>query len=140
MAPLPPNPTRRPQAPMPPSSPTAPTPGAELMQSAAVALSEFFDGHPVPTFAIDANHVITHWNQACEQLLGWSRDNMVGTSNHWQAVYSKARPLLADLILDGDAAQIAVYYPGKSLPSTALPTPGKSRISSPTSAPARSEE
>ena len=106
-----------------PISPTAPAPtqGNELMQSAAVALSAFFDGHPVPTFAIDANHVITHWNQACEQLLGWSREHMLGTSNHWRAVYNKPRPLLADLILDGDAAQIAVYYPGKSLPSTALP-------------------
>ena len=34
------------------------------------ALSAFFDGHPVATFAIDTDHVVTHWNSACEQWLG----------------------------------------------------------------------
>ena len=105
----------------PPTTTLDTSPTAELMQSAAVALSAFFDGHPVPTFAIDAHHVITHWNKACEQLLGWSRDDMIGTSNHWQAGYTKQRPVLADLIIDGDAAQIDIYYPGKSRPSTSMP-------------------
>src|SRR5471032_3117035 len=111
----------RPPMPLLPHPTPDSSPSAELMHSAAVALSEFFDGHPVPTFAIDAHHVITHWNKACEQLLGWSRDDMIGTSNHWQAGYSKQRPVLADLILDGDAAQIELYYPGKSRPSTSMP-------------------
>ncbi len=64
------------------------------------ALSELLDGHPVATFVIDSRHVITHWNKACEHLLGWSTHEMVGTSKHWQAFYTKPRPLLADLIVD----------------------------------------
>jgi PAS domain S-box-containing protein len=66
----------------------------------AIALSELLDGHPVATFVIDMDHVITHWNKACEHLLGWGTDEMVGTRKHWQAFYTKPRPLLADLIVD----------------------------------------
>jgi PAS domain S-box-containing protein len=66
----------------------------------AIALSELLDGHPVATFVIDKDHVITHWNKACEHLLGWSTQEMVGTRQHWQAFYTKPRALLADLIVD----------------------------------------
>ena len=44
----------------------------ERRQSDSIALSAFFDGHPVATFAIDTSHVVTHWNSACEQLLGFT--------------------------------------------------------------------
>ena len=64
------------------------------------AMSELLDGHPVATFVIDSQHVITHWNKACEHLLGWSTQEMVGTHHHWQAFYTKPRALLADLIVD----------------------------------------
>jgi PAS domain S-box-containing protein len=88
---------------------------------AAIALSEFFDGHPVATFAIDTNHVITHWNKACEHLLGWSRDAMVGTSNHWQPFYPRQRPLLADLIISGVEDEIDALYLGKHKRSALIP-------------------
>ncbi|MYM68191.1 PAS domain-containing protein [Pseudoduganella sp. FT55W] len=92
----------------------------KLSQQAEVALSEFFDGHPVATFAINRHHVITHWNRACEQLLGWTRACMVGTRNQWQPFYIKERPLLSDLIVDGDD-NIAAHYPGHSQRSTLIP-------------------
>jgi two-component system NtrC family sensor kinase len=92
----------------------------KLPSQAEVALIEFFDGHPVATFAINRHHVITHWNKACEQLLGWSRTEMVGTQNHWQPFYARQRPLLADLIVAGDE-QIADHYPEHSQPSTLIP-------------------
>ncbi len=90
-------------------------------QSGNIALSEFFDGHPVATFAIDTEHVITHWNRACEQLLGWSKGAMVGTSNHWQAFYPKARPLLADLVISGEQVEFDRYYEGKYDTSSLIP-------------------
>jgi signal transduction histidine kinase len=101
----------------------APTPAAapELMPHAAIALSEFFEGHPVPTFAIDSRHVITHWNRACEHLLGWSKLDMIGTSNHWQAFYPKPRPVLADLIVAGGVDQLDAHYAGKYRPSALIP-------------------
>ncbi|PWF39967.1 ATP-binding protein [Massilia glaciei] len=82
-----------------------PNPAPPLPEAKApdIALSEFFDGHPVATFAIDRAHVITHWNKACEHLLGWARSDMVGTSNQGLAFYARKRPMLSDLIVAGDA-------------------------------------
>ncbi|WP_395406992.1 ATP-binding protein [Pseudoduganella sp. UC29_106] len=87
------------------------------MPPAAIGMSELLDGHPVATFVIGMDHVVRHWNKACEHLLGWSTAEMVGTRNHWQAFYSKQRPLLADLIVSGvDPAQDE-YYRGKHIRS-----------------------
>lgn len=90
-----------------------------------IALSEFFDGHPVATFAIDTAHVVTHWNRACEQLLGWAKADMIGTANHWQAFYSRPRPLLADVVIAGDAAELESelkrLYPDKFRRSPLIP-------------------
>ena len=75
------------------------------------AISEFFDGCPVPAFAIDADHVITHWNKACEYILGVSAAEMVGTKNQWQPFYSFKRPVLADLIVAGNLENLrGTYY------------------------------
>ncbi|WP_342117440.1 ATP-binding protein [Pseudoduganella sp. OTU4001] len=70
------------------------------IESTAIALSELLDGHPVATFVIDNDHVITHWNKACEHLLGWGTQEMVGSNHHWRAFYGWPRALLADLIVD----------------------------------------
>jgi signal transduction histidine kinase len=102
------------------TSPTSPL-AAGALPYAEIALSEFFEGHPVPTFAIDNRHVITHWNRACEHLLGWSKLDMIGTSNHWQAFYPKPRPVLADLIVAGGPDQLELHYAGKYQPSALIP-------------------
>jgi two-component system NtrC family sensor kinase len=83
-----------------------------------IALSEFFDGHPVATFVLDTEHVITHWNKACEQLLGKSAAEMVGTKDHWRAFYTQARPMLSDLIISGGSD---ASYPGQPAQSTLIP-------------------
>jgi two-component system NtrC family sensor kinase len=84
--------------------------------SVSLALSEFLDDHPVATFAIDAAHQLFHWNRACEQLLGWSQDSMLGTSGHGMALYARPRPTLSDLIVDGDSAALARYPSSSALP------------------------
>ncbi len=87
-----------------------------------IALTEFFDGHPVATFAINNEHVITHWNKACEQLLGWSREEMVGTNKHSLAFYPKGRPMLADLIVaDGIESITDTAYRGRASRSAVIP-------------------
>jgi len=53
----------------------------------------------VATFAIDTDHVVTHWNSACEQLLGFTAAEMVGTREHWKAFYPQPRACLADLLV-----------------------------------------
>ena len=86
------------------------------------ALSAFFDGHPVATFAIDTEHVVTHWNSACEQLLGYPAAAMVGTREHWRAFYRKPRACLADLLVADDIA-LGEHglYQGKLKPSPVIP-------------------
>jgi two-component system, NtrC family, sensor kinase len=77
------------------------------------AISELFDGCPVPAFAINADHVITHWNKACEYLFSLSAAEMVGTKNQWRPIYHHQRPVLADLIVAGDLENIqGNYYSG----------------------------
>jgi two-component system NtrC family sensor kinase len=88
----------------------------DAVGSVTQALSGFFDDHPVATFAIDRNHLITHWNKACEHLLGWSQGAMVGTGRHGVALYARARPTLSDLIVDGDTAGLSRYQNSPAMP------------------------
>ncbi len=83
---------------------------------------EFSDGSPFPTFIIDKTHTITHWNKACERLLGRNAAEMVGTNNQWQIFYAEPRPVLADLIIDcANAQMVAQYYSEKVRPSPLIP-------------------
>ena len=59
------------------------------------------DGAPVASFVIDRHHCVTHWNAACARLTGHGADAMIGSAQPWKAFYPAARPLLADLIVDG---------------------------------------
>ncbi|HEU4852717.1 MAG TPA: ATP-binding protein [Telluria sp.] len=77
----------------------------------AIALSEFFDGYPVATFAIDSNCVITHWNNACQRLSGRDASQMIGTSNHSLAFFGSHGPMLADRIVRGDTVGLAQFTP-----------------------------
>jgi two-component system NtrC family sensor kinase len=74
-------------------------------------LSQFLDSNPVPTFVINNDHVITHWNKACEHILGYSSASMVQTKRQWAPFYRSKRPVLADLIIGDDAAnRINEFY------------------------------
>ncbi|UOD28114.1 PAS domain-containing protein [Massilia violaceinigra] len=82
----------------------------------AFALSELLDGHPVATFVIDHEHTITHWNKACEHLLGWSTEAMIGTRNHGVAFYAHERQMLSDMIVSGDAAGLGAHRQSALIP------------------------
>ena len=64
-------------------------------------LRQIVNGSSVATFVIDENHIVTHWNRACELVTGASAGEIVGTRNQWRAFYPQERPVLADLVLDG---------------------------------------
>ena len=70
------------------------------MVSSQQILSQIISGSTIPTFVIDSDHKVTHWNLACEKLTGYSAHKMVGTSNQWKPFRSEKRPTMADLILD----------------------------------------
>jgi two-component system, NtrC family, sensor kinase len=68
-------------------------------------LYQILENNPVATFVIDKSHRITHWNASCAQLTGRDASEMLGREDSWRAFYPEARPLLADLILDGNVEQ-----------------------------------
>lgn len=73
----------------------------EDLVSSGQILSQILDGSTIPTFVIDKDHKVTHWNRACEKLTGYSARQMVGSSDQWKPFRSEQRPTMADLILDG---------------------------------------
>lgn len=88
--------------------------GASLSGASAELLAQILDGDPVPTFVIDAEHRVVHWNRACETIIGTPAERMVGTRDQWRAFYPEPRPVMADLIVDGALeTSVASYYAGK---------------------------
>ena len=65
-----------------------------------------------PQFYIDRNHKVVFWDRALELLTGIKAEEMVGTHDHWRAFYSRERPCLADLVIEGNRAKIAELYAG----------------------------
>ncbi|BBO90895.1 PAS domain S-box protein [Desulfosarcina ovata] len=83
------------------------------------ALSQIVQGSTTPTFVINRNHIVSQWNRALENLTGYSADEMVGTRQHWKPFRKKARPLMADVILDQyETGEISQYYGAKWRPSS----------------------
>jgi len=81
-------------------------------------LLNILQGTPVPTFVIDAQHRVTHWNKACEAIIGVAAADIIGTSEQWRAFYSEPRPTMADLIVDGISEEmVARLYAGRWRPS-----------------------
>lgn len=75
--------------------------------SFAVRLMEYLI---VPTFVVDRMSRVVVWNKACERLTGVMADEVLGTSDHWQAFYEESRPCLADLLARGDYENIGALY------------------------------
>ncbi|MDD5722494.1 MAG: ATP-binding protein [Syntrophales bacterium] len=74
-------------------------------------LLQIVQGSTIPTFVINEDHAITHWNTALERLTGHRAEEMIGTKRHWQAFYTGEKPIMADLIVDGAGeAEIRKYY------------------------------
>jgi PAS domain S-box-containing protein len=82
-------------------------------------LHEIICNAPIPIFAIDSNHKITHFNKALEALSGLSGDEMIGTDHQWKAFYSKKASVMADFIIDKSSdAQIEERYGQEHIKST----------------------
>jgi sigma-B regulation protein RsbU (phosphoserine phosphatase) len=75
-------------------------------------LSQIVEKSPIPTFVIDKEHKVTHWNKACENLTGISAKSVMGTNKQWLAFYAEERPVMADLVVENTIAQEASRYYG----------------------------
>lgn len=88
-------------------------------------LTQIISGSPIPTFVIDRNHRVTHFNKACEALTGIPAEDIIGTDGHWRAFYAEKRPVMADIVLYtafGFAQGfLETFYSGKYRPSSVKP-------------------
>ena len=76
------------------------------------------EGSPVPMFVIDRNHRILFWNRAMLELTGYDGKSMIGTDRQYEPFYRERRPLIADLIVDGDMEGLDQYYTTKAQKSS----------------------
>jgi signal transduction histidine kinase len=84
-------------------------------------LAKIIDASPIPSFVIDQQHRVTHWNPALNALTGIAIDDILGTEGQWRAFYGESRPVMADLIVDrASDAEIAGLYGKKCRKSTLI--------------------
>ncbi|MGW8186812.1 MAG: PAS domain S-box protein, partial [Desulfobacterales bacterium] len=84
---------------------------ARALAESERTMTQIIQGSTIPTFVINENHLVTHWNKALERLTGYSADEMVGTRKQWKAFYRNERSTMADVILDQvDETQIRKLY------------------------------
>jgi len=86
--------------------------GVTQCKSAEEMLTRIIDGSSIPSFVINKQHKVTHWNTAIEALTGIKAEEIIGTDEQWRAFYTEKRPVMADLIVDGAPAdEVETYYP-----------------------------
>ncbi len=86
----------------------------EQLRISQQALAQTINGSTIPTFVIDKDHKVTHWNKALERLSGYPATEIVGTTRSWAPFYEQKRPSMADVILDDiDEVQIEQLYGSK---------------------------
>jgi len=83
-------------------------------------LSQIIQGSMIPTFIINNEHIITHWNRACEKLTGHNAYELVGTDRQWVPFRSAKRPTMADVIVGGMSEDKVTKYYGSSWRKSSL--------------------
>jgi len=72
---------------------------------------------------IDKNHQVIVWNRAMEELSAIRASEILHTNQQWRIFYSERRPLMADLLVDGnieEVKKIPRWYAGKYVKSRLL--------------------
>jgi PAS domain S-box-containing protein len=83
-------------------------------------LQSIIQGYPIPAFMIGKDHRVIHWNRALEEVSGIGTSTVIGTSQHWRALYREERPCMADLLVDEDQEAIARWYAERASKSKIL--------------------
>ncbi|MBI2308197.1 MAG: PAS domain-containing protein [Rhodocyclales bacterium] len=85
-----------------------------MIDTALIDAARILDGSPVPTFVIDASHVVVYWNEALARISKVPAAEVLGTHHQWRAFYPAHRPVMADLVVDGsDLSLIEKFYRGR---------------------------
>lgn len=84
-------------------------------------LGQMLAGNPVPTFVIDAQHRVTHWNRAAEVITSVPASRVIGSTDAGLAFYGQRRPVLADLLVKDRLDELERYYAGRYRRSMVIP-------------------
>jgi PAS domain S-box-containing protein len=80
------------------------------LQEQKIFAEYLIENSAVATFVLDARHRVVIWNKACEELTGVPAANMLGTDSQWKPFYEHKRPVLADVVIDGDFSKLPELY------------------------------
>jgi diguanylate cyclase (GGDEF)-like protein len=83
-------------------------------------LAAIVAGLTIPTFVIDASHIVTHWNEACQKITGVPAREVIGTQEQWRAFYLSVRPVMADLIVTGSIEDMIAQHYGRKYSRSAV--------------------
>jgi PAS domain S-box-containing protein len=90
------------------------------LKTSEAYINSILNGSPVLQFVIDTDHRVFSWNHAMEVYSRIPASDIIGTSNHWKALYHEKRPCLADLLVDGDIEHLQDWYQGKIIRSALI--------------------
>ena len=104
---------------------------SSLLRVASV-MQQVIETIPIPMFALDAGHRVTHWNRACAQLSGAAAAQVLGTTDAGRMLGAGEEGTLADQIIDRAAAgedtdtlqgerQVTLHGEGRWLMTRAAP-------------------
>ncbi|QOX78958.1 PAS domain S-box protein [Trichlorobacter lovleyi] len=82
----------------------------DMLEKQKTFLEQLIGNAAVPVFVLDENHRIVIWNNALQDLSGLAKEEMIGTRRQWSAFYHHERPVLADLVLTGNAQENEGIY------------------------------
>ncbi len=85
----------------------------DALRESEQRLKTVLEGLPMPTFVIDKDHIVTHWNKALEVISGIKADKVIGTRKHLDIFCNKDRPCMSDLLIDELPNKIPYWYTGK---------------------------
>jgi PAS domain S-box-containing protein len=75
---------------------------------------------PIPIFVIGQDHKVLYWNTALEHLSHIKAEEVIGTTHHWRAFYSRERPCMADLLVKQALDLIPQWYSNNYIKSGLL--------------------
>ncbi len=85
----------------------------EAIRESEARLQSILLGSPSLQFVIDRDHRVISWNKALEAYSGIEAADIIGTDQQWRAFYPEKRPVLADILVDGDPDAVERWYAGK---------------------------
>ncbi len=81
----------------------------DMLEKQKTFLEQMIGNAAVPIFVLDESHRIVIWNNALQDLTGFSKEELIGTKRQWTPFYDHERPVLADFILSDHQSDDNLY-------------------------------